>query len=55
MTNEIPIFYTVVENGQRSFKCPSCNKKNVHSSEEGHRSPHCSCWPKGYEIKDQNG
>jgi len=28
---------------------------NFFCSDEGHRSPHCPCWPKGYEIKDQNG
>ena len=55
ITDGVPTFYTGMENGQRSFNCPNCNKKNVHSSDEGHRSSHCPCWSKGYEIKDQNG
>jgi predicted RNA-binding Zn-ribbon protein involved in translation (DUF1610 family) len=55
MTNKIPTFYTTIKNGQRSFKCPNCNKKNIHSSDEGHRTSHCPCWSSGYEIKDQDG
>ena len=55
MTEDIPIFYTKLEDGQRSFKCPICRVTNLHGYPEGHRVSHCPCWPNGYELKDQNG
>jgi predicted RNA-binding Zn-ribbon protein involved in translation (DUF1610 family) len=54
MTDDIPTFYTTIKNGQRSFECPKCGKKNLHGSGDGHRISHCPCWPRGYEIKDQD-
>ena len=54
MTDDIPTFYTTIKNGQRSFECPKCGKKNLHGSGDGHRISHCPCWPRGYQIKDQD-
>lgn len=37
------------------FHCPYCEKLNIHSAEDGHRSSHCPCWKKsGYFIRERH-
>lgn len=38
-----------------SFVCPVCGKRNHHGRGDGHRHAHCSCWPRGYNIRVSRG
>ena len=58
----VPTFYAKQEKDRPaslSFTCPKCGKVNRHGkardvfgSGDGHRFSHCTCWKRGYYIKE---
>lgn len=56
VTEGRPTFPCQESRGQLWFTCPTCGKRNLHGTGEGHRVAHCTCWPGGYFlVKDRAG